>query len=286
MANAVNLTVENAGVGAGELIALTAHILDKDREVHLSSARNAEGIGSVTVLNTERNVTKELTIESCAKVTRGNELTLLACEGRVVDREGHLHGRLADLNELEGLTMLNPDGVKICLKENPLYKANARGVDLNVNFDARYGSGEKNVFCKASENYVGEHAFSEPESIAIRDFTLKVMPDATISYHSKGQEIYYEFFQDEFSRKRDCALAEKVAKVTGYAIKSTPNSAGGYKDWCIEKLKIPALTIEVGNDDLTHPIGEEHLVQIYKQNKKVIKVVTDYLTEIKCKKNL
>lgn len=182
--------------------------------------------------------------------------------------------------------MLNPDGVKICLKENPLYKANARGVDLNVNFDAKYGSGEKNVFCKASENYVGEHAFSEPESIAIRDFTLKVMPDATISYHSKGQEIYYEFFQDEFSRKRDCALAEKVAKVTGYAIKSTPNSAGGYKDWCIEKLKIPALTIEVGNDDLTHPIGEEHLVEIYKQNKKVIKVVTDYLTEIKCKKNL
>ena len=59
-----------------------------------------------------------------------------------------------------------------------------------------------------------------------------------------------------------------MAKVTGYAIKSAPNSAGGYKDWCIEKLKIPALTIEVGNDDLTHPIGEEHLVEIYKQNKK------------------
>ena len=93
------------------------------------------------------------------------------------------------------LPMLNPDGVKICLDKNPLYKANARGVDLNVNFDARYGSGAKNVFSKASENYVGKHAFSEPESIAIRDFTLKVMPDATISYHSKGQEIYYEFFQ-------------------------------------------------------------------------------------------
>lgn len=182
--------------------------------------------------------------------------------------------------------MLNPDGVKICLKENPLYKANARGVDLNVNFDARYGSGEKNVFSKASENYVGEHAFSEPESIAIRDFTLGVLPDATVSYHSKGQEIYYEFFQGAEDLLRDFNLAKRVAKVTGYLIKSTPNSAGGYKDWCIEKLKIPALTIEVGNDDLSHPIGKEHLLEIYKQNKKVIKVVIDYLTEIRCKKSL
>lgn len=182
--------------------------------------------------------------------------------------------------------MLNPDGVKISLNKQPLYKANARGVDLNVNFDARFGSGAKNVFSKASENYVGKHAFSEPESIAIRDFTLKVMPDATISYHSKGQEIYYEFFQGAEDLLRDFNLAKRVAKVTDYTIKSTPNSAGGYKDWCIEKLKIPALTIEVGNDDLSHPIGKEHLLKIYKQNKKVIKVVLDYLTEIQCKKNL
>ena len=36
-------------------------------------------------------------------MARGNELTLLACEGRIVDREGHLHRGLADLDEFEGL---------------------------------------------------------------------------------------------------------------------------------------------------------------------------------------
>ena len=65
----VDLLVEDSGVRAAELVSLTAHILDKDRKMHLSSARNAEGVGGVTVLNAERNVLKKLSIESGAKVT-------------------------------------------------------------------------------------------------------------------------------------------------------------------------------------------------------------------------
>ena len=73
------------------------------------------------------------------------------------------------------------------------------------------------------------------------------------------------------------AIAEKVAKITGYIIKGTPNSAGGYKDWCIEKLKIPALTIEVGNDNLTHPIKKRHVYRIYRKNKRVPEEIGEYL---------
>ena len=102
---AVYLFIENSGVGAAELVALATHIFYKDGEVHLSSARDSEGVGGITVLNTERNILKELTIESCAEVTGGDELALLTCEGRVVDREGHLHSGLTDLDELEGLDL-------------------------------------------------------------------------------------------------------------------------------------------------------------------------------------
>lgn len=175
--------------------------------------------------------------------------------------------------------ILNPDGVKIALNENPLYKANARGVDLNVNFDARWGTGEKNVRESASENYIGEYPFSERETRAIRDFTLSIKPNFTLSYHSKGEEIYYEFFQDGLEKERDEKLAKIVASCTGYKIKPTLNSAGGYKDWCIEKLKIPALTIEVGNDDLSHPIGKRRLGEIYRKNKLVIEKSVDYFLE-------
>lgn len=183
------------------------------------------------------------------------------------------------------IPMLNPDGAKIALKKDPLYKANANLVDLNVNFDANWGTGEKNIRHLSSENYIGKVPFSEPETRAIRDFSLSIKPDATISYHSKGEEIYYEFFQKKKDLERDYGLAKRISESTGYKIKSTLNSAGGYKDWCIQKLKIPALTIEVGKDSLPHPIKKKNLREIYIKNKNVIINTLDYLSEIQCKKN-
>ena len=79
-----------------------------------------------------------------------------------------------------------------------LWKANGRGVDLNVNFDADWGKGVRNVFSVGPENFVGETPFSEPESRALREFTLKIQPDYTISYHTKGEEIYWYFHRIAF----------------------------------------------------------------------------------------
>ncbi len=173
------------------------------------------------------------------------------------------------------LPVLNPDGVQIALTRDPLYKANARGVDLNVNFDAKWGSGKSNVQVKGSANYVGTHPFSEPETIALRDFTLSIKPDMTVSYHCKGEEIYYEFFQTGSRLERDFKFAKTVSFVTGYAIKTPVGSAGGYKDWCVQNLSIPSLTIEVGSDQLSHPITEEYLPNIYQKNKGVVRALTE-----------
>ncbi len=171
----------------------------------------------------------------------------------------------------------NPDGIEIALKKNPLYKANANGVDLNVNFDARWGTGRSNVFKKAPENYVGERPFSESETRALRDFTLFVRADATISYHSKGEEIYWEFGQNGKARARDFKIAAALSETTGYPLVKTGGSAGGYKDWCIESLMIPSFTIEVGGDELSHPILKESLSGIFEKNKNVIKVLTEVM---------
>ena len=170
---------------------------------------------------------------------------------------------------------VNPDGIYICEKHNPLYKANANGVDLNVNFDAKWGTGKNNVFIKSASDFVGECPFSEAETRALRAFTLLKQPKSTISYHSKGEEIYWEFFQTGKRRNKDKRLAELLSKETGYKLKSTPFSAGGYKDWCIEKLLISAFTIEVGKDKYCHPLNKSKLKQIYKKNKNVIKVITE-----------
>ena len=177
------------------------------------------------------------------------------------------------------IPIVNPDGVEISLTKKPLYKANANGVDLNVNFDALWGKGEKNVFNKGDENFVGEFPFSEPETRALRDFTLFVKPDLTLSFHSKGEEIYFEFLQEDERLIRDFKYAEIVSNCTGYQIKSTPFSCGGYKDWCINKLKIPALTIEVGSDELSHPIKRKNLRDIERKNRSVIFSLIDSFLE-------
>ena len=141
-----------------------------------------------------------------------------------------------------------------------LWKANAAGVDLNVNFDAMWGSGRQNVRTAGAENYIGAYAFSEPETRAIADFTKKLQPVLTLSYHAKGQVIYYEFGQEKESLERDRAVAEYAAALTGYKlIHGTAESAGGYKDWCVSRLGIPSFTLELVSDSFTHPIPDTGL---------------------------
>ncbi|MBQ8292058.1 MAG: hypothetical protein IJX88_06115 [Clostridia bacterium] len=185
------------------------------------------------------------------------------------------------------LPLMNPDGAMLSCKgissvENTavkkrlitlnggmdfsLWKANARGVDLNVNFDAAWGKGAKNVKEAGAENFIGIKPFSEKETLALKRFTEKICPDYTVSYHTKGEEIYWYFYQPIQRCVRDKNLALALSKSTGYPLAHAKGSAGGYKDWCIRKFGIPAFTVEAGADMLSHPIGEEGLENILLKN--------------------
>ena len=185
------------------------------------------------------------------------------------------------------IPMTNPDGVRLCQegvgfvrdkqrKSNllainggsdfTLWKANADGVDINVNFDARWGEGVQNGFFKSSQNYVGKAPFSAAESRCLAEFTQRIKPIVTLSYHLKGEQIYWEFGQTSHRRHRDRRYAEAIAKYTGYTLVGGEGSVGGYKDWCVDKLKIPAYTIEVGSDSYEHPFPYEQFTAILQQN--------------------
>ena len=150
------------------------------------------------------------------------------------------------------------------------YKANINLVDLNTNFDADWGQGSQNVRCPASEDFIGFYPNSEREVQSLIEFTRQVRPSLTISYHSKGEVIYYGFQgQTDQNIERDKLIGEQLSATTGYPLIFTENSTGGYKDWCIRTLGIPAYTIEVGNESIEHPIGDEYLPEIFEQNKDV-----------------
>ena len=150
------------------------------------------------------------------------------------------------------------------------YKANINLVDLNTNFDVDWGSGSQNTFCPNTQNFIGFYPNSEREVNNLINFTQRIKPSLTISYHSKGEVIYYGFQgQSEQDIIRDRDIGQQLSDLTGYPLIFTENSSGGYKDWCIRYLQIPSYTIEVGRENLEHPITEEFLPEIFEQNKDV-----------------
>ena len=151
-----------------------------------------------------------------------------------------------------------------------LWKANANAVDVNVNFNALYGKGVQNVFCPSPGNFVGYYPESERETRVMIEFTKQVNPSITISWHTKGEVIYYGFESlTEEELKRDYDIAERLSKVNGYPIVRSVGSVGGYQDYVSLNYKVPAYTIELGSSALEHPISEEYLLENYELNKDV-----------------
>lgn len=203
----------------------------------------------------------------------------------------HLFDKVKDFN-LIFVPMANPDGVELSangllsapdymqeklLKINyenqdfSMWKANGRGVDINNNFDANFGC-NVHALSPAPSGFVGEFPESEVETKLLADLVRNNNTFLVVTYHSKGEEIYYNFFQDEKNLMRDKLIAERFEKSTGYKIQNVENSSsGGLKDFCVSKLNIPSLTIEVGSDNLMHPIGKEFLPEIFERHKNVAK---------------
>lgn len=144
-----------------------------------------------------------------------------------------------------------------------LWKANLRAVDLNVNFDANWGHGVQNITKPAPANYIGPEPHSEPENRALLRLIKKFQPTLSLALHSKGNVIYY-------SRTADQHTATKLSTITGFPAILSSGSFGGLTDYLALKKSIPSFTIELGDDELKHPISAEHLPEIMPKLKQII----------------
>lgn len=162
-----------------------------------------------------------------------------------------------------------------------LYKANANGVDINNNFDAKWER-QKGSKVPCSNGYKGKKPFSEPETQVLVQETKMFNPALTLSFHTKGEEVYYNFYQRGARYWRDRKIAKLVASTLGYKIKNVQRvSSGGYKDWCVSALKIPALTVELASDDFVHPIKEEYAEKLFYKVKDLCYTLADLIGIVK-----
>lgn len=149
------------------------------------------------------------------------------------------------------------------------WKANIRGVDLNLQYPAGWEQARENKFAlgvvsPAPADYVGASPLSAPESRAMYDFTLALSPRLTLAYHTQGEVIYWRYLDFEPPGSRD--IADTFAAVSGYSVEDTPFASGfaGYKDWFIQDFDRPGYTIEAGLG--RNPLPLSQFDKIYADN--------------------
>ena len=134
------------------------------------------------------------------------------------------------------------------------WKANARGVDLNRNFDTKDWKNLSYTPDPCFKNYKGEEPHSEPETKALVQYTESLScPAASVSLHSQGEVIYFDCGQDNPLPNRQ--LGEAVQAMSGYALSYDRLQAAAFDDWCTMKRGIPSVTVETGGVLSTCPLS-------------------------------
>ncbi len=188
--------------------------------------------------------------------------------------------------------MVNPDGVDLvvgaippdtvqytlanALRENypdiPFpsgWKANLVGVDLNLNYPAKWLMAREIKFSQGytrpgPRDYVGRAPLDQPESRALAEYTRYIQPELVLAYHSQGKEIYWRFADYEVPGAEQ--LGKEFSAASGYTLANVPYASGfaGYKDWFIQEFRKPGYTIEVGQG--VNPLPITQFPEIYKDN--------------------
>jgi len=149
------------------------------------------------------------------------------------------------------------------------WKANLAGVDLNLQYPARWLQAREIKFSQGftrpgPRDYVGRAPLNQPESRALANYTEDVDPVVVLAYHSQGKEIYWQFLDYKVPGARE--LGEEFARLSGYELAEVAfnSSFAGYKDWFIQRFRRPGYTVEVGLGE--NPLPLSQFDEIYRDN--------------------
>lgn len=142
-------------------------------------------------------------------------------------------------------------------------------MDLNLQFPAEWYLARENKYNQgfirpAPRDFVGYGPLTEPESLALYDYTLAHNFSLILSYHTQGEIIFWRYLNFEPEGAEE--LGREFARVSGYILDDTveTNSYAGYRDWFISNYNRPGYTVETGKGQNPLPISQ--FEKIYSDN--------------------
>ena len=149
------------------------------------------------------------------------------------------------------------------------WKSNISGVDLNLQYPAGWNVARRIKFAQGYDrpgprDYVGSEPLIQPESRAMAKWTKAHDFSLTLSYHTQGEVIYWQY--DGVQVPGAKAIGQAFSQSSGYALKTAPSESGyaGYKDWFIASWGRPGFTIEAGAGQKPLPLWQ--FERIYREN--------------------
>lgn len=194
--------------------------------------------------------------------------------------------------------MSNPDGVTISqtgvlpeqfrdLYDDSSYvakhwKANANGIDLNANFDADWA--DYNSIYESSSpafaGYKGTAPECASESKALAEYLRANEFDLILSYHTSGSLIYWAYDYEELPEvNRQCRdIALRLSEFNGFILgEQETSSTAGLKDYAIQGLHTPSLTMEFAIAEAPAPLSE--FEQIWARGKHTMLISAQWVSE-------
>lgn len=164
-----------------------------------------------------------------------------------------------DSTRLWVVPVVNPDGYQYSWNADRYWRKNRRddhGVDLNRNFSVAFG-GEGSSANKRAQTYRGPHAFSEPETAALRHLVRRESIALHIDYHAYGQLLLHPWAHTKTpasERDRFAAIGDRMASAIfaahgqRYEIQAGADlypAAGTMSDWMHGEADALSFTIEL-----------------------------------------
>lgn len=169
---------------------------------------------------------------------------------------------VADTMTLSVIPSANPDGTFAVIGKEGRFaiedvsadegvvgagRFNANDVDLNRNFDCKW---QPKSTWRSKTVSAGTEPFSEPESLALRDYVATYAPTAVIFWHSQANAVYASECEDGILPKT-LTLMTAYATAADYAAVSTFDAypvTGDAEGW-LASIGIPAITVELSSHD-------------------------------------